>query len=72
MLVQSAWIGPQARARELTLSGTPPQPCEPHPFAPIQVILESGLIVRSYSSGWPLHGLTSASEKPDSCRTFAG
>ena len=54
MLVRLAWTGPPAPACKLAMARTPAQPC----FAPLQVILESGLIVRSYSGGQPLCGLT--------------
>ena len=54
MLVRSAWTGPPAPARKLALAGTPAQPR----YAPLQVLFESGLIVRSYSGGRPLRGLT--------------
>ena len=39
---------------ELALAGTPPQPG----YAPLQVLFESGLIVRSYTSSLPLRRLT--------------
>ena len=47
MLVQSAWTGPPALARKLTLAVKPPKPR----YAPLQVLFESGLIVRSDSGG---------------------
>ena len=47
MLVRLAWTGSPAPARKLTLAGTPPQPS----YAPLQVLFESGLIIRSYSDG---------------------